>query len=156
MNKEEFSALVASDIRNQASEEDQSLLRSAEMLPRWRDELTATMRKIDFQVTSHKAEAFRYHVECLGKGEKGKLDWVKYLAEDLAWRVSALRFKREAESKLAECKQLMRDILGHYPVQNEEIEIVRLRTAIARHKSEMQPGGEYSDADSDLWKVIEA
>lgn len=156
MTNDEFKELVEADIRGEASLEQQAFLRDPASINRWRDQLVLTCKRIDTSLTIHKAEAYKFRVRCLygyvGKDGKevppepnGKKNWMQFYARELSWRASTCRFKRSAEDRLIEIKQLMRE---------QEVKVVHLRTAIERHKSELQPSGWYSDEDEDLWSTL--
>lgn len=176
LSNEEFSELVSADARwqdatsdrphpdNKISEEDRLFLRDPDNLDRWMDELKATMRKIDSQLTSHKAESFKQRNEYMRKGEryihsssrsKGELAWMDFQESEKSWKASASRFKRSVEDRLMEAKQIHRSIYPSIPTEQAQVEIIRLRGAIASHKAAFV-NDEPSTDDEVLWKVLDA
>lgn len=174
MNNEEFSSLVASDARNNASARQYQFLRSAETLDRWRDELVRLMGTIDGQLTGKKAELF-FQRRRLGATDEqlrqinaelversgddfvpvGALDeagWVQIKAEHEQWRTGALRFKRALADRLAECRRLRREQAAEKAKHDE---VIRLRRAIETHKSELVDTEEFGDIDQSLWSVLD-
>lgn len=171
LSNEEFSELVSADARwqdptperpnphNKITPEQRQWLRDPDNLDRWMDELKATMRKIDSQITSHKAEAFRQRIEYLRTGStyqhdntrrKGTEAFDDFQAEEITWKASAVRFRRSVEDRLREAQQINRTL---HPVETG-VEIQKLRSAIVRHRNTFED--EASVEDKVLWKVVEA
>lgn len=174
MNEEQYSDLVAADARNNTTAKQYQLLRSD--LERWKDELVHLMSKIDGQLTGKRAELYlqrrRLHAteaelvalnaELAERAARAGAEftplttiddsqWVQIKAEHEQWRVGSLRFKRALADRLAECKRLRRERNGA-----EGAEVIRLRRAIETHKSELITDNDaYSDADEDLWAVLD-
>jgi hypothetical protein len=153
LTNEEFNEIVSADVRGQLDDERKQWLRSPDMLESWMDELKATMRKIDSQLTSHKAETYKKRRECEELGEDGRQQYIDFQIDEAAWRASAVRFKRSVEDRLMEAKQLTRVLFPTIPAKQEKIEIVKLRSAIAKHRDMFED--EPSEDDEQLWKVLE-
>lgn len=168
MNPEEFNQLVSADVRwidpatasperpvkNNITDAQRQWLRQPENLDEWYDELTRMLRKIDSQQSSRRAERYTKRLQFEDMGPKGRRKWLEYVAAEEQWRSGSLRFKRGVEDRLVECKALKRQ---RTPIQktDEQIEIIRLRTAIAAHKQAFDME-DASPEDRELWRTIGA
>ena len=135
----EFEQLVQDDIRSQLSDEDRYAL-IEENPQEWYQTLQGIIRRIDAQLSNHKAERARI-----------RRNYDDILAKKLEWRSSAIGFRTLAEKRLAEAKRILDE-------QEEPLEIVRLQDAIKHHRRAVEsdlPSIEAERVDQELWSTVE-
>lgn len=135
----EFEQLVQDDIRSQLSDNDRYAL-IEENPEAWYDALQGIVRRIDAQLSSHKAERARI-----------RRNYDDILAKKLEWRSSAIGFRALAEKRLSEARR----VLGE---QDEPLEIVKLQDAIRHHRQAVEsdlPSVEAERVDHELWSIVE-
>lgn len=104
----EFRDLVVRESRGDATQEEQSRLRSPELIDRWIAELNSVKREIETQFSERGAEAQEKQNECWKLGREGKAAWFEFKAEHDRWRARAARVKRSLDERVTEAKQLKR------------------------------------------------
>lgn len=100
---EEFTALVAKDVRNECSDTEMDKLESD--LRGWKNELHHLMRDVDVQLAAQKARMSRKRAELMDPDKLG--EWLEFKANEDKWRVGAMRFKVSVEDRMLYVKTLM-------------------------------------------------
>lgn len=166
-----FSDIVDRDIRGNdrlqngeepLEQEYADALRTAALCERWYQtlvrmkkstELTISAKGMDDKNTRHRLET---------RGDRGKADDVRY--KHLQWRAGAVRFLTGVEMRLAEANYCRRAHYGrslpdHIVEERDRLsEKVRLLLrAIRLHRDEQLSldGDEHSDADEELWALLD-
>jgi hypothetical protein len=104
----DFRDLVVRESRGDATQEEQLLLRSPELIDKWIAELNSIKREIETQFSERGAEAQEKQNECWKLGREGKAAWFEFKAEHNRWRARAARVKRSLDERVTEAKQLKR------------------------------------------------
>ncbi len=147
--KEEFSDLVASDVRDQLELELKEWLRSPENIDEWRSCLATLIQNLDFQIAGQKVESFNKRLTFLSSNDTVGYD--QYLQSTNRWKISTLRFRRACEERMSECKSLKRkrNSSSHATVK-------LLIEAIENHHSEClsSTSDNFQSIDEKLWNVL--
>ncbi len=106
---EDFADIVARDVRRRATDAEREMLRRADMLEAWRDELTALRRRVDTQLATHRARTEDAQRECWAKGEAGKSEWFARRVELDTHRAKIIRFHEAVFAREREVRRLIRE-----------------------------------------------
>lgn len=154
LNENAFSRLVAEDVKNRATEEQQQLLRSPENWERWRRSLIDLIGNLSQQVaqleSALNADIKRY--KRLGKSANDMIVSAQIAYEDRTNKIK--RFQFYVEQRLVEVERLI--ALGDGEVAAQDTMLTMLRKAIEEHKAlstalDFEP----HEIDLALWATLE-
>jgi hypothetical protein len=138
-------------------------LRDPKNAGRWHRTLCQMKRNIEVQFTYKAAEKSQKQAECLRQGPAGLVKYKQFEADMEKWKSGAQRFLNGLEDKIAESKEIIkttdRDV--YITIITEERnqimgEVVKLRTAIQKHKEQVTSAEEPDEAiDEELWALAE-
>lgn len=100
---EEFTALVAKDVRHECTPEEITILESD--IRGWLKELNSLKRDVEVQLAAQKARMTQTQAEMLSDGGS-RADWLDYRAKEDRWRVGAIRFMVSVEERIAHAKNI--------------------------------------------------
>lgn len=106
---DELADIVARDVRGRGTDAERDMLRRADMLETWRDELTALRRRVDTQLANHRARTDQAQRECWALGTAGKAEWFSRRAELDAHRAKIIRFHEAVFAREREVRRLLRE-----------------------------------------------
>ena len=163
LDAEQFDAIVNADVRGTLDADTQKKLREPENAERWYSTLVHLKRNVEAQFASNAADRVAKQAECLTRGEKGRVEYLHFLAGQERWRAGALRFLHGLEDKISEARihrsalhseqhastaLLQRDMLMR--------ELIDLRSGIIQHrKSVLADDDEEGDPDDALWSLVD-
>lgn len=106
---DELADIVARDVRGKVTDAERDMLRRADMLETWRDELTALRRRVDTQLANHRARTDEAQRECWAMGNAGKAEWFSRRAELDSHRAKIIRFHEAVFAREREVRRLIRE-----------------------------------------------
>lgn len=136
-DNKEYADKVARDVRHMTSDAERAFLRSPENVEEWYRKLTHMKRAAEVAITSDRAERAEKRLKIHNREE-----WLNFMAERERWFAKNAWFLAGVEDKIAEAQSL----------RNGKDD--RFEKAIQRHRLEM--GYDPSEADEELWKVLDA
>lgn len=161
LSQEEFSEVVALDIRDNATKTQSKYLRTPEIADRWYQELLARKRSVEAQFSASRAERIQKIIEAKDNKTVAvmiqpprenrpatyeDMTFDEYLAYSEKWRSGAIYFLSGIENRLAESKR--------FRISNA---VNKYASAIREHKESFTAEDEetWSAEDEKLWAVLE-
>lgn len=154
LNETNFARLVAEDVKNKATEEQQELLRSPENRERWRRALLDLIENLNGQIEDLDAnletDITRY--KKLGKSANDLIVQAQIAYDDRTNKIKRFRFY--VEQRLVEVERLL--ALGTTDYAAQDTMLTMLQRAIATHETiSSTQGFEPHEADIALWASLD-
>lgn len=154
LSDDAFARLVAEDVKNKASIDQQNYLRSPEIRERWKKALYALLRNLDAQIVDIDREEAADNERYSAMGKAGEMLLFESAHNHIEHRKKIERFRFYVEQRLSEADRLI--ALGSDDVSTDLSMTAFLQKAITMHRDKMEKYNmEPTVVDEALWASLE-